>query len=64
MKHRPGTIWMARKIGTRPNAGVLTVDDKTIELHWEMPDGYHVEGKIDVKLARLLAKRISECLKG
>jgi hypothetical protein len=64
MKHRPGTIYLARKIGKKPNAGVLTVSSKVIELQWEDPDGWHVEGQIDTKLARLLADRILRCLKG
>lgn len=62
-RHRPSVIWPTRKIGVYPQAYVRTANEKEIWI-----DFFPVEGgeggsiKIGRRDARLLARRINECL--
>lgn len=62
-KHRPSIIWLMRKVGTYPNAYVETVDKDRVAiafLNREPIPSWAVE--LTRRDARLLAKRINQCL--
>lgn len=57
------TIWQARAMGAYPNGHVRTGPAKTIEVFVEVGDGYSHGLRIpNRRLARLIAKRINQCL--
>ena len=61
MNRAPGTVWGLRYPGTYPNGHVRTTDDDEIEVGY-----YHGFTERYITLprrdARLLAKRINQCL--
>ena len=63
-KHKPGTIWMLRPAGQYPNGCVETVRDGKLVIEYS-PDRTPYESvcfRMPRADARLLAKRIMECL--
>lgn len=56
-------IWQARKMGAYPNGHARLGPSKTIEVFVEIGDGNSYGLRIpNRRLARLLAKRINQCL--
>lgn len=57
------TVWAARPVGAYPNFYVEVGPNNTIELFISEHKGQTMEGlRVDRKLARLVAKRINQCL--
>ncbi len=62
-RHEPATFWSVKKIGIYPNSYVQTTEDNKISIslfHEKDADGAGF--KIDRRFARLLSKRINQCL--
>lgn len=65
-KHEPGKVWMLRRVGEHPNGSVRTLPDGWLEIQYS-PERNPFEDrcfKMSRATARLLAKRIMECLEG
>jgi hypothetical protein len=59
----PSTIWILRKIGAPTNGGVRTTEDDRISILYYGEDADRAQSIIlSRKDARLLAKRINQCL--
>ena len=64
-KRSPSIVWLARKLGAKENAAVSWCGDgENLDLQWTSPLGFSYTGIIGPKLARLLAKRIEQALRG
>ena len=62
-KHKPGSIWMMRSPGKYPNGEVSTTLDGRLSLsYYEKRIGYITGISMSRRDARLLAKRINQCL--
>jgi len=62
-KHLPTVIWMMRRIGVYPNGWVETASDDRIAISYTHGIGHGVYRiELSRKDARLLAKRINQCL--
>lgn len=61
--HLPGTLWSLRGPGVGPQPHVRTADERTLVLTWPAGEsGYAYELRINRRDARLLARRINQCL--
>ena len=61
----PGVIWSLRRPGVHPNAWVRTADFDLIAIqHYSSPGDPGAVLLLSRKDARLLAKRINQCLDG
>lgn len=62
MKRSANVCWAAREVGTYPNGIVRCDGEDFIVVSVEPGDGQSYGLRVDRKLARLLAKRINQCL--
>lgn len=58
----PGTVWAMLRIGTFPNGFVRTLEDDKILVTYHLERGDMQFIRLTRRHARLLAKRINECL--
>ena len=62
-KHVPYFFWSCREIGNYPQAYVQTIDSKHIQIsHYKIKGMRGIAINMPRGLARLLAKRINQCL--
>jgi hypothetical protein len=61
VKRVDNVIWACREIGKYPN-GHVSCDGNFIRIAAEPGDGHSYILRLDRKLARLLARRINQCL--
>lgn len=63
VKHNPWSIWMLRKPGQYPNGEVNTTKDGNIMIGYIYAEGAGMNWQEISRLdARLLAKRLNQCL--
>lgn len=64
MNRAPGIVWMLRYPTTSENGAVLTTEEDEILIQMWGSDWGHQEMFVSRASARLLAKRINQCLDG
>lgn len=65
MNRAPGMIWLLRKIGAATNGSVHTTeDDRIAVLYYGVSRPHPQSLLLSRRDARLLAKRLNECLDG
>lgn len=64
MKRRDNVLWSCRKFGVYPNGYARCDGNDSLAVFVEPGDGRSYGLRIDRKLARLLARRINQCLDG
>ncbi len=62
VKRTDNVVWQCRPMGTYPNANVHCDREEHVVVSSAPGDGYAYSLRLPRKLARLLAKRINQCL--
>lgn len=62
MRYRENVVWACREVGQYPNANVRSAADGDVIVSVEPGDGKAYGLRVPRRVARLLARRLNQCL--